>query len=90
VYNVNSHFVWCPKYRHAILEPIEDLLEASFCDICNEYGYEILPLQISPDNVHLFLSAHSKHAPSKILRTVKSITAREMWEQNESFLEEYL
>ena len=57
VYNVNYHFVWCrqseidclqifdlqcPKYRHAILEPIEDSLEASFRDVCDEYGYEIL------------------------------------------------
>jgi putative transposase len=57
VYNVNYHFVWCgqskidclqisdlqyPKYRHDILEPIEDSLEASFRDVCDEYGYEIL------------------------------------------------
>ena len=58
VYNVNYHFVWCPKYRHAILEPIEGSLEASFRDVCDEYGYEILLLHISPDHVHLFLSAH--------------------------------
>ena len=90
VYNVNYHFVWCPKYRHAILEPIEGSLEASFRDVCDEYGYEILSLHISPDHVHLFLSAHPKHAPSEIVRTVKSITAREMWEQHEPFLEEYL
>jgi len=79
VYNVNYHFVWCPKYRHAILEPIEDTLEVSFRDVCDEYGYEILSHHISTDHVHLFLSAHPKHAPSEIVRTVKSITAREMW-----------
>ena len=90
VYNVNYHFVWYPKYRHAILEPIEGSLEASFRDVCDEYGYEKLSLHISPDHVHLFLSAHPKHAPSEIVRTVKSITAREMWEQHEPFLEEYL
>jgi len=107
VYNVNYHFVWCPKsskaelcvprgifdpaqYRHAILEHIEDSLEASFRDVCDEYGYEILSLHISPDHVHLFLSAHPKHTPSEIVRTVKSITAREMWEQHEPFLKEYL
>ena len=105
VYNVNYQFVWCrqleidclqicdlqcPKYRHAILEHIEDSLEVSFRDVCAEYGYEILSLHISPDHVHLFLSVHPKYAPSEIVRTVKSITAREMWEQHEPFLEEYL
>jgi len=49
--------------------------------VCNEYNYEILSLHISPDHVHLFLSGHPKHAPSEIVRTVKSITAREMWQQ---------
>jgi putative transposase len=86
VYNVNYHFVWCPKYRHATLEPIEDFLEASFRDACDKYGYKILSLHISPDHVHLFVSAHPKHAPSEIVRTVKSITGREMWEQLEPFL----
>jgi len=42
VYNVNYHFVWRPKYRHVILEPIEESLEVSCRDVCNEYGYEIL------------------------------------------------
>jgi putative transposase len=54
--------------------------------VCDEYeyDYEILSLHISPDHVDLFLSAHPKHALSKIVRTVKSMTAREMWEQHES------
>ena len=38
VYNLNYHSVWCPKYRHAILEHIKDSLEASFRDVCDEYG----------------------------------------------------
>ncbi len=78
VYNVTYHFVWCPKYRQAILEPIEDSLEESFRDVCEKYGYEILSLHTSPDHVHLFLSAHPKHAPGEIVRTVKSITARDV------------
>ena len=47
-------------------------------------------LHISPDHVHLFLSAHQKYAPSEISRTIKSITARKMWEQHEAYLQEYL
>ena len=82
--------MWCPKYRHAILEPIEESLEASFRNVCAKYDYEILSLHISPDHVHLFLSAHPKYAPSQIVRTVKSIAAREMWEQHEPYLEEDL
>ena len=90
VYNVNYHFVWCLKYRHPILSVIETSLDSSFREVCDNYDYEILSLHISPDHVHLFLSAHPKHAPSEIVRTVKSITAREMWQQHEPLLQEYL
>jgi len=37
-----------------------------------------------------FVFSHPKHPPSEIVRTVKSITVREMWEQHESYLESYL
>ncbi|CAI50406.1 IS200-type transposase ISNph7 [Natronomonas pharaonis DSM 2160] len=107
VYNINYHFVWCPKsskskicvprgisdpaqYRHSVLDEIEQSLEASFKDVCGEYNYEIPSLHISPDHVHLFLSAHPKYSPSKIARKIKSITAREMWQQHEHLLENYL
>ena len=78
------------QYRHPILGAIEDSLESSFREVCDDYSYEILSLHISSDHVHLFLSAHPKYAPTEIVRTVKSITAREMWQQHESLLQEYL
>lgn len=88
VYTINYHFVWYPKYRNTILDRIESSLEQSIRTVADEYGYDILSLHISADHVHLFLSAHPKHAPSEIVRTVKSITAREMWEQHEALLEQ--
>ncbi len=50
--------------------------------MAERYGYDILSLHIVPDHVHLFLVAHLKHAPSEIIRTIKSVTAREMREQH--------
>lgn len=48
------------QYRHSMLEPIKDSLESCFRAVCDEYDYEILSLHISPDHVHLFVSAHPK------------------------------
>jgi Transposase and inactivated derivatives len=89
VYNINYQFVWCPKYRHSVLGEREQSLEICFREGCEEYNHEILSLHISPDHVHLFLSAHPKHSPSEIARKVKSITARKIWKQHESLLENY-
>ena len=104
VYNINYHFVWCrqseidclqisdlqcPKYRHSVFDEIEQSLEVAFREVCDEYNYEILSLHISPDYVHLFVSAHPKYSPSEIARKIKSIAAREMWKQHEPLLENY-
>lgn len=86
VYTINYHFVWCPKYRNAMLDRIESSLEWSIRSVAERYEYDVVSLKIAPDHVQLFLSAHPKHAPSEIVRTVKSITAREMWDQHESLL----
>lgn len=86
VYTINYHFVWCPKYRDAMLDKIESSLERSIRNAAERYEYDVVSLHIAPDHVHLFLSAHPKHAPSEIDRTVKSITAREMWGRHESLL----
>ena len=88
-YNINYHFVWCPKSRHSVLDEIEQSLETSSRDVCGEYNYEMPSLHISPDHVHLFISAHPKHSPSGITRKIKRITDRAMWQQHESFLENY-
>jgi len=77
------------QYRRSVLGEIEQSLEPSFREVCDEYNDEILSLHISPDHVHLFLSAHPKHSPSEIARKIKSITARETWQQHESLLENY-
>lgn len=90
VSNVNYHFVWCPKDRNAVLDSIDSSLEQSIRDVADGDGDgdDILSLHISADHVHLFLRAHPKHAPSEIVRTVKSIAAREMGERHESLLEQ--
>jgi len=112
VYNINYHFVWCPKYRHPILDgEIGASIERRIREVCEDYGYTVLSLHISPDHVHLFVSApasptkpplttrndhvhlfvsaHPKHSPSEIVRVVKSVTARDAWDEYESILEQY-
>jgi putative transposase len=82
------------------LEPIEDSLDESFRDVCDEYGYERPRTRVSfrsPDGSkdevfrrhESFRFSNGTHR-SGVVRTVKSSTAREMWEQHKPFLEEYL
>jgi putative transposase len=81
-YNINYHLVWCPKYRHRVLtNDIDNFLKGSIQEICNNYDYELLNIEIMPDHLHLFVSAVPYVSPTEIVKTIKSITASKIFKQ---------
>lgn len=76
-YNINYHFVWIPKTRMSILvEPFKSRLDQIIIDICRKYQWHPLALEIMPDHVHFFMSAHPKWAPMRIIKLIKEISSR--------------
>ena len=72
----------CPaKYRRAVFD--EAAVAAVLRDVCLEIAdrYEInfLEIGIDRDHVHFLVQSVPKYSPSKIVRTIKSITAREIF-----------
>jgi putative transposase len=80
VYNVNYHFVWCVKYRHKVLvNKIDNRLKEILQEIATEKGFMIKSLEIMPDHVHVFASAHPKFAPGYLYKMLKGISARKLF-----------
>ena len=76
-YQIAYHFVWIPKYRKSILKgEIKEFLEELFKEIAQEYGFEILAMEVMPDHIHLFVSAPPKYSPSTIVKIFKGISAK--------------
>jgi putative transposase len=76
VYNLNYHIVLVTKYRHEVLVgDIEIFVKERTRDICMQYGWELLEIEVMPEHVHLFVSAPPKVAPLQIASTLKSILA---------------
>ena len=74
VYNLNYHIVFVTKYRHKVLSgQIEVYVKERIQNICNQYKWEQLALEVVPDHIHLFVSAPPKVAPLTIATTIKSI-----------------
>ena len=70
----------CPtKYRRALLT---EEVDAVLRDVCLEIGerYEIEFIEIGADrnHVHFLVQSVPTYSPSKIVQTIKSITAREI------------
>jgi putative transposase len=57
----------------------DDKLKNILADICNQYRYEIKALEVMPDHIHIFVDCPQTVAPCDIARTLKSISAVEMF-----------
>ena len=75
------YHVVCPaKYRRVVFS---DEVEEVLCEVCAEIGkrYEIrfVEIGVDKDHVHFLLQSVPTYSATKIVRTVKSITAREIF-----------
>ena len=81
-YELKYHFVWCPKYRRVVLKGnIARYLAKIIYGVAERYDLSIVELAVMPDHVHMFVSASPELAPASIIQTVKSITARKLFER---------
>jgi putative transposase len=81
-YNINYHFVWIPKTRMNIMvEPFRSDIAENIQEICTKNEWHPLALEIMPDHIHFFVSAHPKWAPTKIIQKVKQETSKQLREK---------
>lgn len=73
-FNLNYHFVWCPKYRKSFMKgKYKKFIEEQVPKIAKEKGVWLIELKVMPDHIHLFLSAPPQKAPSNIVKFFKGI-----------------
>jgi REP element-mobilizing transposase RayT len=76
VYQITYHFVWCPKYRRAVLEgPLADRLIVLLHELVPALDGDLLELVVRPDHVHLFAHFPPALAPAQILHRLKGATS---------------
>ena len=74
VFNLNYHFVWCPKYKKPfMIGKYKEFIEKNMYAIAKEKGVWIAELKVMPDHIHLFLAAPPQKAPSNIVKCFKGI-----------------
>ncbi len=69
VYDTSYHLVWCPKYRKKIFErkDVRERAEQLVREICEEYDYELMELEISVDHVHILISFPPKDSIGSVV-----------------------
>ena len=82
VFDIKYHVVWITKYRYKVLrgrvaERARDLVR----QICEAPDVVIMRGAVSPDHVHMLLSAPAHLAPAKLVQYIKGRSSRRMQDE---------
>ncbi len=83
VCNINYHMVWSVKYRRKILNAeIEEYLQELVQEIAEDKGFTVHLFECGEgDHVHCFVSAPPKLSITAIVKYLKGITGRKLFER---------
>ena len=83
VCNINYHMVWSVKYRRKVLTAvIEEYLKQLVQEIATEKGFTVHLFECGEgDHVHCFVLAPPKLSITTIVKYLKGITGRKLYEK---------
>ena len=79
--SVLLYHIVCPaKYRRVVFSEEADITLKDIClDISKRYEIHFVEIGTDKDHVHFLVQSIPTYSPTKIVQTIKSITAREMF-----------
>ena len=74
------HFVCPAKYRRSVFSKEVDVTLKEIClEISKRYEIEFLEIGTDKNHVHFLVQSVPTYSPTKIIQTIKSLTAREIF-----------
>lgn len=82
VYEINYHIVWCTKYRNQVItDEVKQFMDDQIRTIADSKEWTVIELEVMPEHIHLFLSAPPFVAPTDIVKVMKGVTAKRVFEK---------
>ena len=83
VYALSVHLVFVTKYRRgAITDRVREHLRATCADVCSKMGAELREFDGEDDHVHLLVNYPPKLAISRLVNSLKLVSARLLRKRN--------
>jgi putative transposase len=77
VFSLHVHLVFITKYRRGVItERVRSELEQSFRKVCGDFESELLEFDGQDDHVHLLVAYPPKVALSRLVNSLKGVSAR--------------
>ena len=81
VYDTHYHLVFPVKYRKALLsQAVVKSIAVTLHEIEMRYDLAIEQMGDDKNHIHILISFHPKYSIGEIVRTLKSLTARELFQ----------
>ena len=82
VYEVKYHFVWCPKYRYAVMSgELKKRIQQVISAICEAMEIEIVKGKVMEDHVHVCLSVPPKYSPAEVMKRIKGASSERIFRE---------
>lgn len=82
VYSCQYHVIFCSKYRRKVLtDGIDERLKELIVEKQEEFGYEVLDMEVMPDHVHLLLDVDPKIGIFSVITKIKGYTSKQLREE---------
>ena len=88
-YRLRYHIIFSTKYRRACLEEIKESVYSIFEGISSRCDFKILNMGIDKDHIHFIIKSNPSTCISSIIRRLKQISTREIWQRHSSHLRKY-
>ena len=76
------HYVCPAKYRRVVIDKkVDEIIKKTCLEIAKRYEIRFIEIGTDEDHVHFLIQSIPRYSPTKIIQTVKSITAREVFRQ---------
>jgi len=81
------HFVCPAKYRKVIFnKEVDETLKGIYLEISKRYEISFLEVGTDRDHVHFLIQSVPKYSVTEIIRMIKSITAKKIFEKHGFFV----
>ena len=76
------HLVFPAKYRRAVIDSAVDVVLRDVClDLADRYEVSFLEIGTDEDHVHFMVQSVPTYSVTKLVRIIKSVTAREVFKR---------
>ncbi len=91
VYTLHAHLVFTPKYRRGpFTDEILGRCEEVMRDVCTDFGAELREFNGERDHVHLLVHYPPKVAISRLVGSLKGVSARRLRQEFPGHIRKYL